>query len=103
MNFDATRPGALIAVTTGNQNVSLTTLLGVSAAVVASAPDVLFDNRGGADCYVLFGDASTVVTSGTGVRVPAGAMPLFGKGSATHIAVIGAAVTSLMVHLGKGV
>lgn len=102
MNFTATRPGALVAITSGNQAINLANLFNIDPNLVAGAPDVLLDNRSGLDCYVLFGGPDVAVTSGTGVRVPAGGMQLLGKGSALYLGVIGGGAGSLMVHIGEG-
>lgn len=102
MNFAATSPGALQAVGVSRANVSLATLLDVNANRVASAVDVLLDNRGDNDAFVLFGGSDLVVTVATGVRIPAGSMAVYSKGNALNMDVIGAGATSLAIHLGSG-
>lgn len=97
-NFTATRSGLAIAVTAASVAVQLNADLNIAQA----APDVLIDNRGNADCYIRFGVAGDVATVATGVRIPAGSIAIYGKASATHIAVIGDAATALVVHLGEG-
>lgn len=96
-NFTATRDGLTIAVTTA---LVAATALGADAS---SATDALIDNRGNYDAYIKFGAADVAVGITTGVRIPAGSLAIYGKGNATHIAVIGDGATSLTVHLGEGV
>lgn len=97
-NFTATRPGKTIAVGTSNA----ATQLDADLNMAASASDVLIDNRGPADAYVLFGSSQAAATAATAVRIPAGSIAIYGKGSATHIATIAGAATTLTVHLGEG-
>lgn len=99
-NFAAVRDGLPITVTTG---AVAATSLGGDDKLVAAATDVLIDNRGDFDAYIKFGPTDAVVSKATGVRIPAGSLAIYGKGNATHIAVIGDGVTSLTVHLGEGV
>lgn len=99
-NFAAVRAGQTVAVSTVAAAVALA---GTDANAVASAQDVLIDNRGTADAFVLFGGPDVSVSVATGVRVPAGAMAIYGKANATHIAVLGQGITSLALHLGEGV
>lgn len=98
-NFTATRDGVAINVTA----VSAATQLNADINVAASAPDVLIDNRGNADCYIKFGAADVTTTAALGLRVPSGSIAIYGKANATHMAVIGASATQLVVHLGEGV
>lgn len=98
-NFTATRDGVAIAVTAA----SAVTQLNPDLNIAASAPDVLIDNRGNSDCYIKFGSADVSASAALGLRLPAGSIAIYGKANATHIAVIGAAATSLVVHLGEGV
>ena len=93
------RAGVAIAVGTG----AAVTALHSDPAFAAAAADVSVDNRGTADAYIRFGGPSETVDVATGLRVPAGAIVTLAKGSATHVACIGAAVTTLVVHLGEGV
>lgn len=98
-NFNgAAAAGLPIAVTTDSNPFSL----GSDKGRVQSAPDVLIDNRGTSDCYIRFGASDVVVDVATGLRVPAKAMVIYSKGTATHIAAIGDQTTSLVVHLGEG-
>jgi hypothetical protein len=97
-NFTATRDGLTIPVNT----VSTATQLHADLTIAAAAPDMLVDNRGGADCYMKAGAADVSTTVGTGIRIPAGSMGLYGKGNATHVAFKGDAATSVVVHLGEG-
>lgn len=101
-NFTAVRPGAVQAVTGQNQNIDLAALLNLDAAVVAAASDVLLDNFGPFDAYILFGGPNDAVTTQNGVRIPAGSVVPYGKGNALRLAVIGDGATSLKVHLGTG-
>lgn len=95
-NFSATRPGQVIPVTTA----AVPHLL---ASDSRHAGDVMLDNRGNADAFIMFGASDVSTDKATGVRVLAGTMIILGKSSATHIAVIGDAATSLTLHYGKGV
>ena len=102
MNFNATSLGAVVNVTTGNQPVDLATLFNIPSLRVSSASDVLIDNRGNFDAYILFGGSDAVAAATTCVRVPAGSMTTYGKGNALFMAVIGDGATTLVLHLGQG-
>ncbi|UDF33772.1 UNVERIFIED_ORG: hypothetical protein LHJ69_14240 [Shinella sp. XGS7] len=95
-NFSATKPGQVVPVTTAAALHALN-------ADSRHATDALLDNRGSSDAYILFCGSDGTVDKATGVRVIAGTLIALGKGSATHIAVIGDGATSLTLHYGKGV
>ena len=97
-NFAATRAGMAVPVTTASVNWSL----GADARLVGAATDVLIDNRGTADAYVVFGGDGAVVTVATGLRIPPGSQQIYAKGNTTNMAVIGGAATNLVLHLGAG-
>lgn len=98
INFAAVRPGVVHAVTAAAQAFPLSTDLRLAVA----ADDVLVDNRGDFDAFILFGDENGTVDKATGVRIIAGTIGVYGKGSATHIIVIGDGATQLVTHLGRG-
>lgn len=94
-NFPATGVGLAIAAAGVHS-------LGAGAHVPV-ARDVMIDNRGAVDAYIRFGDASVTVAAATGMRVPPGAMFIFGKSASTHVAVaVNSGAPSLVVHLGEG-
>lgn len=100
MNFSGgQRAGVAIAVTTS----SVASALSGDLALARAAGDVSVDNRGAADAFIRFGAADVSVDVATGLRVPAGAIVVLSKGAATHAACIGAAATSLVMHLGEGI
>lgn len=100
-NFDCLNDGQVVSVTTSSQVVVLG-VSGSSALRAKAAGELMLDNRGGADCYVRAGGADAVATTAS-ARVPAGAIMIFGKANASHLAVIGAAATTLVVYAGEGV
>ena len=99
-NFTATRAGKTIAVTTGSAPA-----VPISDDATASgATEVLVDCRGDYDVAFMFGGPDVTVTWATGIRIPAGSVAPFGKGSATHIAVIAKdGASSVTLHVGTGV
>lgn len=99
-NFDCLGDGQVVTVTTSSQVIVLG-VSGTNAQRAKAAADVMLDNRGAAACYVRAGDSSVAATSSC-VRVPAGAIMIYGKSNASHLAVIGDGATTLLVHTGEG-
>jgi len=97
-NFPATRDGIPIPVTTAANTLPL----GTETDLARQAADALIDGRGDYDSFIKFGGPDVTVTKATGLRIPAGSIGIYGKGNATHVAVIGDGATSLVVHLGEG-
>ena len=97
-NFSALRRGVGIAVGTSND----TKPLGPDLALVGASVDVLIDNRGAADAYFLLGGPDVTAVVAEAFRIPAGAIAVYGKGNATHIATVGVQATNLVVFLGEG-
>lgn len=95
LNFDILSEGlALSATTAANQR----TQLDPSGAY----PDIMIDNRGSADLYVIAGDA-TAAANANCQRIPAGHIGSFYKGTATHIAYVAASGTiAFWVKAGRG-
>jgi len=91
-NFPANRDGQAITVSgvtpfTDGQN----------------AEDIVIDNRGSVDVFVLLGGATAAASTSLSTRVPVGAIMSFAKGGATHISVAVASGTpNLVVHFGEG-
>lgn len=98
-----------------NRQYNFSPASGVGIAVAAAGltsfgagaqyqPDAMIDNRGDVDAFIRFGDASVLSDVATGMRIPAGAIFILGKSTATHIAVAVASGTpALVIHLGAGV
>lgn len=85
------------ATTAGTVRVALR-----STAEAAGASDVMIDNPGPLDVWVLAGD-STVTADATCLRVPAGSLQPYRVGDATHVALRTASGTqAVVVHVGDG-
>lgn len=97
-NFTATRTG----ITVNSTSASATAPLSTIAVASGSATDALLDNRGSAPCYFLFGGPDVTVDKNSGVRLAADERLVFGKGNATHVAVISDVPTTVTVHVGEG-
>lgn len=96
-----TRAGQTFSVTTSSQTFQP----GSNAdekAFYKAAVDWLFDNRGGAACYVVAGDSGVGAATVLSIRIPAGAMAVWSKGNSSHFSVIGDGATTLVAHAGVG-
>lgn len=90
--------GQLVAAGTSSAVVALAG----DANRIAAAQDALLWNPGPNDVAVKFGDASAVATTQS-VPLPARAIWLYRKGTATHLATISpGGAQNIVVHLGEG-
>lgn len=96
---DPSSVGTPVNVTTASAYTAID-----AAAGTLPTLDVLVDNRGSSDIFVVFGKASPVLTATeANLRVPAGSMYIFRKNDATHMAAVTASGTSTVyVHKGEG-
>lgn len=90
--------GKAVNVTATSQTVLLADDMGEYLS-----PDVMVDNPGPNDVFVVAGDASAVATT-LSMRVPAGSIQPYEKGATKYLALVCKAgqTQAVVVHVGRG-
>lgn len=97
--INAGRNGTNVAVGTTS---SRTQVAPTGDFALLMAEDVMIDNPGPNDVFIQAGGASVVATANS-MRVPAGSLQPYAKGTTTHIALIcPAGSQNVVIHVGEG-